>query len=121
MNISLSNQQRKKYIIEYYENKTINNSTRNIQKYKEDKLLENKKIGFKIYKKHYASKSQENIKENSSKYNHLFKKKNIQILKKVEFYEYYKKRIKFILKIQNWWKDMLFHIISLKNYIFLNK
>jgi len=121
VNLSLSNQQRKKYIIESYENKTINNSTRNIQNFKGDNLLEKKRNGFKIYKKHYASKSQENIKENSSKYNHLFNKKNIPILKKVDYHEYYKNKLKFIVQIQKWWKDMLFHMYIEKKIVLIQK
>ena len=122
VNLSLSNQQRKKYIIESYENKTINNnSSRNIQNFKGDNLLEKKRNGFKIYKKHYASKSQENINENSSKYNHLFNKKIISIMKQMDYYDFYKNKIKLIIQIQKWWKDMLFHMYIEKKIVLIQK
>ena len=111
VNLSLSNNQRKKYIIDSYTNRGNNTSiNNNLKKNEGNKLLSKKRIGFKVYKKHHASKSQENIKENSSKYNNLFNKINIPILKKVYNYEYYKRKINFIMKIQKWWKDMLFHM-----------
>ena len=120
VNISISNQQRKKYKIDSNENKANNISINNIQN-EGDKLLTKKRIGFNIYKKHYASKSQENIKENSSKYKHLFNKKNIPILKKTNSMEYYKRKMNYIIKIQKWWKDMLFHMYIEKKIIFIQK
>ena len=120
INISLTNQQRKKYKIDSYENKGNNTSVNNMQN-EGDKLLTKKRIGSKIYKKHYASKSQENIKENSSKYKHIFNKVNIPILKKTDIFEYYKRKINYILKIQKWWKDMLFHMYIEKKIIFIQK
>ena len=118
-NLTLSNQQKKKkkYIIESYENKMNNNDITNMQKYKDDKFLEKKKEAFKIYKKHYASKSQENIKENNNKYN----KKDITILKKKNYYDYYKNKIKFIYKIQKWWKYMLFHMYIERKIFFIQR
>ena len=122
INLSSSNNQRKKYIIDSYANKINNTSiNNNYQKNEGNKLLTKKRIGFKIYKKHHASKSQENIKENSSKYNNLFNKINIPILKKVYNYEYYKRKINFIMKIQKWWKDMLFHMYIEKKIKFIQK
>ena len=120
VNISLTNQQRKKYKIDSYENKGNNTSINNIQN-EGDKLLTKKRIGSKIYKKHYASKSQENIKENSSKYKHIFNKINIPILKKTDIFEYYKRKMGCVLKIQKWWKDMLFHMYIEKKIIFIQK
>ena len=119
--LSISHTQRGKYRIESYENKSNNNNIINTQKYEGDKLLLRKRIGFKIYKKHTASKSQENIKENSSKYNHLFNKKNIPILKKMDYYEYYKKKLNLIVRIQKWWKDMLFHMYIEQKIICIQK
>ena len=113
VNLSLSNKQRIKNQIESYENK-INNSTININTQNQEgaKLLIKRRITSKIYKKHYASKSQENIKENRNNYN---------ILKKVNYYEYYKKKMKFIIKIQKWWKDMIFHMYIEPKIIFIQK
>ena len=121
VNICSSNNQRRKYVIDSYRNNNSNTNENNNQKIEESKLITKKRYGFKIYKKHHASKSQENIKENSSKYNHLFNKINIPILKKMNNYEYYKKNINFILKIQKWWKDMLFHMYIEKKIKFIQK
>ena len=122
VSISLSNNQRKKYMIDSDTNKINNTSiNNNYKKNGGNKLLTKKRIGFKIYKKHHSSKSQENIKENSFKYNNLFNKIDFPILKKVYNYEYYMRKINFILKIQKWWKDMLFHMYIEKKIKFIQK
>ena len=121
VNLAIYSQNKKKYIIESDENKIKNISSRNIQSYKGDKLLSKKTLGFKIYKRHYASKSQENLKENCGKYNLFFNKKFIHKQKQVNNYENYKKKMVLIVKIQKWWKEMLFHMYIEKKIIYIQK
>ena len=118
VNLSLISQNQKKYFIESYEN---NSNNINLQKYNGQQFLSMKRMGFKVYKKHYASKSQENINQNKIKFNHLFNIKDNQLLKKVNCHEYYMKKMKYIKKIQKWWKDMLFHMYIEKKIIYIQK
>lgn len=89
------------------------------------KILENNKINVKnpsfIYiknkinkkKNNFSSKSQENIHDNKNKYCLLLSKK------KLNKYNYYLKNVKYIARIQKWWKDMIFHMYIEKKIIYI--
>ena len=73
-------------------------------------------------RKFYSCKSQENIYDNGNKYNLLIDGKNSLVLKKENYkYNYYNKNINEIIKIQKWWKDMIFHIYIEKKIIYIQR
>ena len=107
------------------DNKIINNNNiieRNNTIINNSSYIYKKNIIHKMEKnkKHYTSKSQENIHEDSIKYNYLFIKNNNKIIKKKENkYNFYKNKVNYIIKIQKWWKYMLFHMYIEQKIIFI--
>ena len=97
---------------------TIINNSNNLNIYEKNKMLINSPSSSYIYKKkHFSSKSQENIHTNTDKYNILLNKTN----KKSFNIYYYVKKLKEIIKIQKWWKEMIFHIYIEKKIIYIQK
>ena len=94
-----------------------------------NKTLDNNKISIKnpsfVYIKnivpnkikHHSSKSQENIHGNRIKYSFLFNKKNI--FNKRD--KLYLSKINDIVKIQKWWKDMIYRMYIEKKIIYIQK
>ena len=67
--------------------------------------------------KHNSSKSQENIHGNKTKYSFLFNKKNIFNNR----HKWYLSKINDIVKIQKWWKDMIYRMYIEKKIIYIQK
>ena len=75
--------------------------------YTKNKINKKRKFG--------SCKSQDNIHDNGNNYYLLLDNKNNLL------YNYYNKNINNIIKIQKWWKDMIFHIYIEKKIIFIQR
>ena len=116
-NNSFNNNSEQNVINENFKKKTKQKTLSNL--YNKDKIILYYK---KEIKKHYSSKSQESINQNNKKFIHLLTRNNHKFTKKVKNnYTNYKNNIYYIIKIQKWWKYMLFHLYIEQKIIYIQK
>ena len=106
-----------KYLGDAYKRININNN-KTINAFERNKNILNSP-SYIYKKKHFSSKSQENIHTNADKYNNILKKNNNPNLNAKLYY--YVKKLKEIIKIQKWWKEKLFHVYIENKIIYIQK